>query len=597
MLDLGDDDPRTLEEVRIKQEYSYKHNAAIESEKAIKVIHVNNKYDDIVDKITHDLFDFGVGGVRDYIDPNGRIKIKHSKMKNFISSYCEEEDFSDAYYMGEVIFMGMDEIQDYGEFEKNELEEISNLNGGNWFRNQRKTTTQYEDDKIAVLDFEIKSFNSKYYEKRVNKFGNKEIVKTKFGKKSDKKEIVKDGYQVIYRGKWIIETDYIFDYGLGRDMKRAKNSLKETSFSWHVFAPSQDEMNFFGVVEAMIPVADMVQIMWLKTQQMVLKMVPPGIAFDLDALDNINLGHAGEVFKPRKVLEMYWQKGDYPFRSKNKDSGDLEPHNRQPIMPISSPVTGEIQNIASIINIFLNLMRDNIGFNEVTDGSTPDARMLNGVANMAYQATSNALSHIVRGRKRINEEVANSLVIRIQDAISNGNKIYIKALGINSHRFWKVNSNVSMHDIAIRYEDKPDDQQVAILNKRIEIAEHSGQITIADSCYIDTIDNVKEKAAVLAYLVRKNLDRQQAMKQQDIQANGQVQQQSAITSEEEARKTEALRVEGKMKTINLEKEWDYKIEMLKQSSRAQEANIREEGRVITKQIENQGKERIKEMDN
>lgn len=597
MLDLGEDDPRTLEEVRIKQDYSYKHNAAIESEKGLEVVFTNNKYDQILQRVSSDLFDFGVGGVREFFDPNGKIKIKHSNMENFISSYCEEPDFSDAYYLGEVLFMGVDEIQSYGEFKPEEIEEISDLKGDarNWIRPRtgRSISTEYEDDKIAVLDFEIKSYNTKYYEKRENKFGNKEINKAKFNKRS-KNEVIQDGYQVIYKGKWLIGTDFVFDCGLATDMKRKKNALKETDFSWHLMAPNQDQMQFFGITEAMIPVADMIQITWLKIQNLILNMVPPGIAFDLDALENINLGHAGQEWKPRKVLEMYRQRGDIPFRRRDKETGEYA--NDVPVTPIYNQVTGEIQNLANIINAFLSLMRDNVGFNEITDGSTPDPRTLNGVANLAYQSTSNALAHIVMGLKHLNENVADSIVVRLQDAFSGGNNYYLKALGINSQRFWRVQADITVHEMAIKFEDKPNDEQIATLNRRIELAEQAGQITVADSCYIDTIDNIKEKAAVLAYLVNKNLERQQAMKAQDIQLNSQEQQKSAMVSSQ-AKQAE-LQAEWKLRMQHQQqgKEWDYRIKQLEGGTRLEETDKREQGRIITKQVENQGKERIKEMD-
>lgn len=596
MIDLKDDDPRTLEEIKIKQEYSYKHNAAIEAEKGLKLIYTNNKYEQILDRVKSDLFDFGVGGVRDYFDENGKIRIKHANMERLISSYCEEPDFSDAFYIGEVVPRSISQIQESGEFTKEEIEQIKNnqKNQRNFLRSDRRNIQEYDDDKISVLDFEIKSFNSTAYEKRTNSFGNKKINKTDFYKKSNnKREVVKDGYEVIYKGSWIIGTDFIYDYGLCTNMKRKKNAFKEVLFSWHLMAPNMDQMNFFGLTESMIPVADQIQLTWLKIQNLLLNVVPPGIKFDLNALENVSLGHAGEKWSPRKIIEMYRQRGDIPYRSKRED-GELE--NPNPIENMRSEAAAEISNFVGLINAFMNILRDNIGFNEITDGSTPDPRTLNGVANIALQSTNNALNDIIQGVKFLNENVADSLVIRMQDAFSAGDKAYRKALGINTERFWKVLTDISIHELSLKFEDKPDDQELAVLNRRIELAEQAGQITVADSVYIDTIDNIKEKAAVLAYLVKKNMADKQAIDMQNIQANSQAQQQSAMLSEKMKQETMNVEYQLKGQFQREGKEADYIIEQLKQKGRLEEADIREAGRVFTKQIENQGKERIKQIE-
>lgn len=596
MIDLKDDDPRTLEEIKIKQEYSYKHIAAIEAEKGLKLLYTNNKYDQILDKVKSDLFDFGVGGVREYFDDNGKIKICHSKMENFISSYCEEPDFSDAFYKGEIVYRDIGQIQESGEFNKDEIEAIKKRKGDNknWLRYNENSARHYEDNKIAVLDFEIKSFNSVAYEKRTNRFGNKKINKTDFYKKSnEKREVVKDGYEVLYKGSWIIDTDFIYNYGLCTNMKRKKNALKEVLFSWHLMAPNQDQMNFFGVTESMIPVADQIQLVWLKIQNLLLNTVPPGIKFDLRALENVSLGHAGETWTPRKIIEMYRQRGDIPYRSKRED-GELE--NPNPIEVIRNDTSAEISNFVGLINAFMNILRDNIGFNEITDGSTPDPRTLNGVANIAMQSTNNALNDLIQGVKFLNENVADSLVIRLQDALSAGQGAYRKALGINTERFWKVLTNISVHELSLKFEDKPNDEQLAVLNRRIELAEQAGQITVADSVYIDTIDNIKEKAAVLAYLVKKNLAEKQAMDMQNIQANSQAQQESAQMSEQMKQQSLQLEYQLKGQLQREGKEADFIIEQLKQKSRIDEADIREAGRAFTKQIENEGKMNLKQME-
>lgn len=592
MIDLKDDDARSLEEIKIKQEYSYKHNAAIESEKALDLVFSNNNYDQILNQVNSDLFDFGVGGVREYFDENNVIKIKHAKMGNMITSYCEDPFFRDADYMGEIIYMSIEDIQSYGEFSDEEIEEIKNQIGGreSWIR--RSPGLDYDDNKIPVLSFEKKSFDKKVFEERTNRFGNKKINRTKFSKEGKKGTTV-DGKEVIYKGHWVIGTDYVFDYGLQTNMKRPKGQLKKTSFSWHLVAPNQDEMEFFGVTESMIPVADQIQISWLTIQNLLLNVTPPGIAFDLSALENINIGHAGEKWLPRQAIELYKKRGDMAYRSKREDGEYVNP---EPIKPINNPLGQEIGHFIGLIDSLTGILRGNIGFNEITDGSTPDPRTLNGVANLAYQSTTNALNHIIQGVKHLNENVADSLIIRIQDAFNEGENHYKHALGINSERFWKVEPSLGMHQISLKFEDKPDDNEKAMLDAKIANAETKDQITVADAVYIDTIDNLKEKAMVLAYLVKKRMAERQAIDMQNIQANSQAQQESAMIAEQMKQKTLEIEYSLKNEHQRQGKEADFIIEQLRAKTRIDEADVREAGRAFTKQLENEGKERIKEME-
>lgn len=598
LLGIEDDDPHTLEEIDIKRKFSYKHQAAIEVEQGLKLVFTNNKYHHIEDQVVEDLFDYGVGGVKEYFDENGVIKIRHVKAKNFLCSYSEEPDFSDARFQGEVLHLTVEDIRRESGFSEDVMEEIAKLTGD---RNQMNrgeysgTSKPYDDQRVLVVDWNFKTVNDLVLSDKTNSKGNRQISKSDFskkGKSTDKVKRINTSYEAIYKCKWIVGTNYIYSYGLETNMKRKKNSLTKTSFSYHMYAPSQDEMEFFGVVEAMIPVADQIQIAWLKLQNLVLNIVPPGIAFDFTALENVNLGHGGKAWEPMKILDLYRQRGDFPYRSRTEDGEPMGP----PIQPIQNQVMGAVNDMMALINSFTNLLRDNIGFNEVTDGSTPDPRMLNGVANLAYQSTSNALDHIVKGVKYMNESVADGVTLRMQDAFAAGKvKGYRVALGASTQMFWDVQKDISVHEMSIKMEDKPDDEQKAKVEARIALAIQSGQITIADAEFLDTIDNVKERGAVLAFRVKKNAEEQQRRSLEQVQANGQVQQESAMMAEEEKRKTLQLQHQNKVVEIQVKGKVDSEIKQLELQSRLQEAGVREDGRITAKGIENLGKQIVEAM--
>lgn len=600
MVGLEETDPHTMEEVDIKRKFSYKHVAAMEIEQGLDLVFNNNKYSKIEEKIDQDIFDFGVGGCRDYFDENGVIKIRHVKPYMFGCSYSEEPDFSDARFMYEVVSMTLEDIRKDSGFSDEIMEEIAKQKGkdqGYKYDFQKPYSRPYDDMKVSVVDFEYKTVDDMVFEKRVNSRGNMEVRRAQYGKTNkpySQKEYSRTQYQVIYKCKWIVGTDYVYDTGRCTNMKRKKNSLTETRFSFHMYAPSQDQMRFFGVVESMIPVADQIQISWLKLQNLLLKQVPPGIAFDLSALENINLGHAGKEWSPRKVIEMYYQRGDMPYRSLDQEGN---PKGNIPITPLSNMVMQEANNMMVLINSFMGLLRDNIGFNEITDGSSPDPRMLKSVANLAYQSTSQALSHLIIAKKRINEELAEDLVIRMQDAFSMGKvEAYRRALGAATQQFFNVQKDFSLYEIAVKIQDMPNEEEKAKVEQKVQLALQSGQITIADAIELDMIPNLKERVAVLAFRVKKNQEQRQQEQMMLSQQNAQVQQQSAMIAEEEKRKTLEMEYALKSQLVQAEKQLEFQIEQMKMQGRLQDTGMREQGRVGAKQVENQGKREVKAMD-
>lgn len=595
IVGMDPDDPQDFEELEIKRKYGYKHIAAMEAEQGLKLIFSNNNYTEIAKKVKEDIFDFGVGGVREYFDENGKIKIRRVKPQNWITSYSEESNFSDCRYMGEVLNMSLVEIRKSAGFDNETMEKIAEHTGFD-FRStennfQKNYSRSYDDHKVAVLDLEFLSLNYLVNEKRTDKRGNEIVRKGDLDKRVGKnKEVTQAEYQVVYRCKWIVGTDYLFDYGLETNMKRAKNALKETSLSFHMYAPFNDQMRFFGVVESMIPAADAIQIAWIKLQNFMLRAKPSGIAINLRALENINIGNGGKKWEPLKVLDLFEQTGNYVFRDVNQEGEPMG----QPIIPLSNQILQEAQFIVGMINSYTQILRDNIGFNEVTDGSTPNPKTLVGIADMAAQSTSNALHHITEAAVSINESVANALLIRMQDAFKSGKvKAYITALGENTRDFMRsIDADISMHELSIVIEDKPDAEEMIRYDQKVNLAIQSNQITIEDATFLETIENVKEKSAVLAYRVKRNREEAQRQAMEAQQMNGQIQQQSVLVAEEEKRKTLQMEHQLKMEYLMMEKQAQMEIERMKQQGRLGEAQISAEGKVVTKEIENVGKKEV-----
>lgn len=592
-----DVDADSLEELDMYMNYSYKHRLATEMEMALKLVMNVNNFEEIWNSILEDIHDYGIGAVRESFDSAGKIKIRRVNPMNSVMSYSTDPNFRDIQYFGEVLEMTFSELKDLAgsQFTEEEYAKIEEeyTNGPSTYISAKESNAvydrNYDNFRVRVLDLEFYSVNSLILEERVNNKGNKVYGKTDRVKqgKTDKK-YSKTDYKVVYQGKWIIGTDKFFDCKLQSNMKRVQSDLTNTTLSYHVVAPDIYQMQTYSLGEQMKSIADQIQLAWYKLQNTILRAKPKGILIEIGSLENVPLGKGGRAMKPVELIDLYNQTGNLVYR-RIDDEGKQS--NYSPITELENGLGQEASNYFAIIKNNIDLLRDILGFNEITDGSTPDPRMLNGVAKLASESTNNSLNFIKVASRRLLERLCYGLTLRIQDVASNGLlEGYIRALGSNSVQFFKVDPDVSVIECGLIISQKPDEFEKERLNMLIQEAMRAGQITIADSLMIQSIDNLKFAEVMLGYRIKKKAEEDQQRSLQMQSANAQVQQQSTMVAEEEKRKTlqleyqlkaELIKLEATLQGVNLEKKLQYESSnvlnsnLTKESVAKREASSRE----------------------
>lgn len=601
-LQIEPGEAKDMEELEMQMKYTHKHQMAIEAEQAIKLVMEQNQIEKIRDTVREDLFDYGVSGYKEFIDSNGAIKIRRVNPRNLIINSCKNNDFSDASYIGEVIEMTISDLKQMAgnQFSEDEYEEIAkNVIGkyGNpreWLDNLSIFNRGYDQFNIRILDMEFFSVNEMVYEQRIDRRGNKVYARAKFedrNKRKDKFERV--AYKVVYKARWIVDTNFMFDYGLATNMKRAKSSLMDTKLSYHLFAPEFYDMNAHGIMEQIIPIADAIQIAWYRLQNVVNQSRPKGIMIEMGALEDIPLGAGGKKMTPMKVLDLYNKTGTLVYR---KADAQGRMTNYKPIEELENGLGRDAMSYYQMIQNHIQMLRDITGMNEMTDGSTPDPRTLTTVAKLAYEGTNNALYNIVFGEKVLLEDLANDLILRIQDVAESGEvKGYVRALGGNTMRFFQMSSNVGLYEFGIFLEDKPSDDQRAMLMQQVQAGQMNGMLDIEDAIIIQNTDNLKVAQQLLAYKIRKRREQEEEKAMRQQQMNAQVQQESAMVAEQAKQQT--IQVDGQVKgqLIQIEKEFDAKILELKYQYELQLEEMRQTGKVATKDLENKGKKSVTKL--
>lgn len=602
MIPKAEIDASNLNELDMYMNYSYKHRMAIEMEQALELIMNLNKFENERNKVIEDLHDWGIGGYKEYFDAQGNIKIKRVNPMNLVMSYTTDPNFKDIQYVGEVTEMTIadlkqlagDKISD-ADYEMIAEKYANKYNVASTLRDLNSNYNGiYDGFRIKVLDLEFYSYNHIILEERVNSKGNKVVGRAAKAKpnRSDKK-YSKTDYKVVYKGKWVVGSDVFFDCGLATNMKRAKSSLTDTSLSFHLAAPNMYQMSTYSLGDQMKSIADQIQLAWYKLQNVMLRARPRGIMIELGALENVPLGKAGRALKPMEILDLYNQTGNLVYRRLN-DEGNAS--NYKPIEELDNGIGGEAVQYFNIIKQNIDLLRDILGFNEVTDGSTPDPRMLNGVAKYASESTNNSLDFIKRAERDLIERLSYDLTLRIQDAAINGSiSGYVRALGSESVQFFKLDPNVSAYECGLKVRQKPTEFEKEKLSRRIEQAIQSNQITLADAMMIENLENLKYAEVLLGYRITKNQEEAQKRAMEQQQMNGQIQMQSAQAAEQAKQQTLQMEMQMKAQYLQLEKQLESQLLGMKLQNEALIEQGKISGKIDTAKIEADSREYIAQI--
>jgi hypothetical protein len=198
--------------------------------------------------------------------------------------------------------------------------------------------------------------------------------------------------------------------------------------------------------------------------------------------------------------------------------------------------------------------------NDITDGSTVDPKLLNGVAGMMQEATSNSLHHLLIAERYLIEELADDIAVRVHDSMTfKKDSVYKNIIAPSGVKSIKENKNAMhrVYGIAIEYD--ADQQEKQSLKDKVNLAIQTGQITLADSIAIERVRNLKQAELLLAFRIKKNQEQQAEMKKQEQMTNAEASAMAAKAAEEEKRKTFELEAQVKSALIDKEKMWELKL--------------------------------------
>jgi hypothetical protein len=562
-------EPDDLDGIEVA-ELGMRHKTSMEAELVVELVFDQNDYEGQRRQQLQDQFDYGVAIFKDY-EQDGLVGFRRVDPRRFLSNFCTYPDFRDLRYAGEVLEVPVAQLiqMSNGELSNEDIEFIYKYANANQWRGNMPVGNAYygtyndfwNKGKVQVLDLEIMSTDDLVREERVDRRGNTVFGRAGFEDTNNKKQKFKRKQVVgVYRVKWVVGTNICFDYGKQWNIKRDPINIARAKSSFHISPVDFFDMKTFSRMEAIIPYADSIQLAYYRLQHELNTAVPRGFNINLAALEEVSLSGGGKAMSPSDIIDLYLQRGVLVSRSVAADG--------RPVPPAINQLEGGVGNAIgeywNMINNNLDMIRQTLGLNELTDGSTPNPKFLTTVAQLAASGTNNALSDISYADRALAQSLSEAVIIRVQDVIKRGGgEAYENSLGLGTVELLKRSQEISKYTYGISIIDKPTAEEKAKLDELVKVALQSGQVNIDDVIRLNNIQNIKQAELFLAYKVKKNNEKKQQEAMQAQQMNGQIQQQSAMVAEQ-----------AKQQTIQMEYQMKSELEKVKADMEARLIELR-----------------------
>jgi len=578
--------PDTAEETEIFLETNIKTAAEIAAQIGINLTLSWNDFDErVFRRNVEDLVTCGMAVTKRSNDPNYGIVEEYVDPAYFVHSFTDDPTFSDIIYAGHTKRMSIAELKRIAgdEFTEEQYETMARTvmnrfgNDSGRFMDQRYDVGMeryyygYDEYTIDVMEFEFISVDNIIFEKKESRFGN-----VGFYYKGHKynapqqsvydREAVYMQNQTLYGGKFIIGTEYIFDYGVKKNIPKNVHDLSRTKMSYSVMATNIRRMIPKSMVSGIIGFADQLQLSHLKIQQAIAKAKPDGLIVDIEGLENVQLGRGGEL-QPLDIQDIYEQTGIFYYRSKNADGSFQNP----PIRPLDNSIRN-INELITLYNHYLRMIRDATGINEVMDGTSPKGDQLVGVRQQQLTAANNALYDITNASvvlyRKICEDIVKCLQILPPKSILY--KAYETAIGRENMAVLSSSSNLPMYNFGVRVVADMNEVDRMYLEQNIQASIAQGELDIEDAIAIRQLRDIDQAERLLIVRRKKRMKMRQEMAQQNsqfqAQANAQVAQvtsQSKMQEEQMKAQLEAqkIQLEGQVKAQMLQLEYQLKMQL------------------------------------
>jgi len=582
--------PKTIEEMELHLQLSYKQAVEIAEEEAITQILAKNKYDLLKRRLNYDLVTLGIAAAKTNFNVSNGITLDYVDPSYMVYSYTEDPNFEDIYYVGEVKAMTVAEIKrQFPHISDDELEKIQKSYSNN---NYIYGWGAYDENTVQVLYFEYKTYMDQVFKLKRTDQGLEKILEkpdTFNPPESDNFNRVSRSIEVLFEGVKVLGTDMMLKWEMAENMTRPMSDTTKVEMNYAICAPRMYKGRIESLVTKTMGFADMVQLTHLKLQQVISRMVPDGVFLDMDGLAEVDLGN-GTNYNPAEALNMYFQTGSVVGRSLTQEGGMNA--GKVPVQELSTSAgQAKIGALVNTYNYYIQMIRDVTGLNEARDGTLPDKDTLVGLQKIAAQQSNIATKHINNASLYLTLRLCENISKKIVDVLNfplTANAL-IESISTFNVRTLEEISNLNLHDFGIFLDLEPDEEEKQQLEQNIQVALQSGGIDLEDAIDLRQIRNLKLANQMLKQKRRLKAERDQATAQANMQAqaqaNAQLAEQTAIAETQKQQvlteqkmqieqaksqfEMQRMQTEAQIKQTLMAQEFEYNMQLARARAQAE----------------------------
>lgn len=413
----------------------------------------------------------GLIGKETIADKNGCVKDNYCKPENMFYSYSDYDDFKDSAIKGEVVSYKISEIRDL--YPKLTIEEIKDIAKGakQWqgsnkiaFNNSSTWNINMylpiDDWNVDAVRFTLRSLDVDKSLIKKGKDGSMFVDKPKerINDLYPGNEYVEKTIWNIYRGVYVKQSKKILEWGLEKNMIKPKegDSYSQAYHPYSFYMYNNVEMRNLAIPEKIEEPVEQMILARLKIQQMVAGLQKSGHIYDIDGLQEMDLGNG--ICTPLELRRITDQTGDIYMRSKDAEGNRIENPIRE------NPNLGGVAQLQALIQVYnyhLQVMRDEIGSNEQAEGQTAKPRV--GQENVAtsLEISFNAIDYMNDACMSCTDESAGKIICLLHDSIEYGSQQYRQLMN---------ESDVKGRNFKTKIEMLPTEQEVTDFNRSIDLA-------------------------------------------------------------------------------------------------------------------------------
>jgi hypothetical protein len=488
------DNPYEIE--MLERSDGFKVNYAKSMQKLVRhSLDVSRWNDVLYKKLLNDLLVLGRCATRSYFDPEDKkFKTRYVDVARAGVQFSNDLDFSDAEYAFYLDLMQISEIRILmPELSEAELLSIAEANVGlfgnaNYIQdgakligdpNRSPMDFPWNGFYVSVFDCEFMDYDISRAMEYTNVYGANRYIPLKYGeplpalttRQQRKGVTIKENVTEIRQPKqcrWIVGTDYVLpDWGKTHFASRPQPSKPKLSFNFEqLIVPS--------LIEQIVPILDQFQLTWYKYQNTRAQAIESGFAIDFGML--LSLTDAdGKKYPLDEILQMWKQTGLLPFMTSRY--GGYAGGAVTPITPIPNNLQNDLAGIQQDFQMQFMLFEQVTGINPIALGQSPNPEAPVATTAAALQSTTNVLKPIITATKELKENIAVSLMSKIQAGVKAEptiRKVYEAVIGKTGIQYI-VDAEKDGVQYGMRSEAKPDQLFKQSIAKYIAISLQNGR--------------------------------------------------------------------------------------------------------------------------